>query len=110
MNKDDIRLVLDEKRQVVRKSGLLEFVNLDEHLGNVGGLEELKSWLTGRNGAFSEPAVPRKYAFSGNLLPATRLAFSRRVSVGMREPRESPAVRWRAVGLTTRARSTWSST
>src|SRR5881398_323403 len=56
LNKDDIRLVLDEKRQVVRKSGLLEFVNLDEHLGNVGGLEELKSWLTGRNGAFSEPA------------------------------------------------------
>src|SRR5213075_510533 len=32
LNKDDIRLVLDEKKKVVRKSGLLEFVNLDEHL------------------------------------------------------------------------------
>lgn len=56
LDKDDIRLVLEEKKQVVRKSGLLEFVTLDEHLGNVGGLEELKAWLTGRSGAFSEPA------------------------------------------------------
>ncbi|MCA1825986.1 MAG: AAA family ATPase [Myxococcales bacterium] len=56
LDKDDIRLVLEEKKQVVRKSGLLEFVGLDEHLGNVGGLEDLKAWLTGRNGAFSEPA------------------------------------------------------
>ena len=56
LDKDDIRLVLDEKRQVIRKSGLLEFVNVDEDLGHVGGLDELKSWLVGRSGAFSEPA------------------------------------------------------
>lgn len=56
LDKDDIRLVLDEKRQVIRKSGLLEFVNVEDDLGHVGGLEELKAWLTGRNGAFSEPA------------------------------------------------------
>ncbi|MGZ6142684.1 MAG: AAA family ATPase [Myxococcales bacterium] len=56
LDKDDIRLVLEEKRQVIRKSGLLEFIGLDEHLGNVGGMDELKTWLTGRNGAFSEPA------------------------------------------------------
>jgi AAA+ superfamily predicted ATPase len=53
LDKDDIRLVLEEKRQVIRKSGLLEFVNVEEDLG---GLDELKSWLTGRSGAFSEPA------------------------------------------------------
>jgi AAA+ superfamily predicted ATPase len=56
LNKDDIRLVLDEKRQVIRKSGLLEFIGGEEHLGQVGGLDELKAWLTGRGGAFSEPA------------------------------------------------------
>src|SRR5207245_340439 len=45
----DIRLVLDEKRQVIRKSGLLEFVGVDEDLGNVGGVDSLKQWLgTGR--------------------------------------------------------------
>src|SRR5437899_1027313 len=30
LDKDDIRLVLEEKRQVVRKSGLLEFVGMEE--------------------------------------------------------------------------------
>ncbi len=56
LNQDDIRLVLDEKRQVIRKSGLLEFIGVEEGLGDVGGLDELKAWLTGRSGAFSEPA------------------------------------------------------
>ena len=56
LDKDDIRLVLEEKRQVIRKSGLLEFVGIEEGIGDVGGLDELKSWLTGRGGAFSEPA------------------------------------------------------
>src|SRR5438477_2418958 len=56
LDKDDIRLVLDEKRQVIRKSGLLEFVNVDEDLGNVGGVDALKRWLANRAAAFGEPA------------------------------------------------------
>src|ERR1700674_3027256 len=56
LDKDDIRLVLDEKRQVIRKSGLLEFVGVEQELSQVGGLAELRAWLRGRNGAFSEPA------------------------------------------------------
>ncbi len=56
LDKDDIRLVLDEKRQVIRKSGLLEFVGVEQELAHVGGLDELKGWLTGRIGAFGEPA------------------------------------------------------
>jgi len=53
---NDIRLVLDEKRQVIRKSGLLEFVSVDEDLGNVGGVDALKQWLGNRAAAFGEPA------------------------------------------------------
>ena len=56
LDKDDIRLVLEEKRQVIRKSGLLEFVPVEQELAHVGGLDELKGWLNGRTGAFSEPA------------------------------------------------------
>ena len=56
LNEDDIRLVLEEKRQVIRKSGLLEFVPVEDDLGAVGGLGELKEWLNGRAGSFSEPA------------------------------------------------------
>ncbi len=56
LDKDDIRLVLEEKRQVIRKSGLLEFVPVEQELAHVGGLDELKGWLNGRTQAFSEPA------------------------------------------------------
>jgi len=52
----DIALVLDEKRQVIRKSGLLEYTPAEEHLGHVGGLDVLKTWLARRGNAFSEPA------------------------------------------------------
>src|SRR4051812_9301324 len=56
LDKDDIKLVLEEKRQVIRKSGLLEFVNVEQELAHVGGLDELKGWLTSRASAFGEPA------------------------------------------------------
>ncbi|HEX8701219.1 MAG TPA: AAA family ATPase [Myxococcaceae bacterium] len=53
---DDIKRVQDEKRQVIRKSGLLEYYPPDETLGNVGGLSNLKSWLGQRTSAFGERA------------------------------------------------------
>ncbi|HSB20022.1 MAG TPA: AAA family ATPase [Anaeromyxobacteraceae bacterium] len=56
LDKDDIQLVLDEKRQVIRKAGLLEYYPTDEKLANVGGLENLKAWLSRRAAAFGEPA------------------------------------------------------
>jgi hypothetical protein len=52
----DIQLVLDEKKQVIRKSGLLEYVASGESMGNVGGLGNLKTWLSRRGAAFSAEA------------------------------------------------------
>ncbi|HET8540671.1 MAG TPA: AAA family ATPase [Anaeromyxobacter sp.] len=56
LSKDDVPLVLDEKRQVIRKSGLLEYHPSEERLQNVGGLDALKGWLARRGAAFSEAA------------------------------------------------------
>lgn len=56
LGKEDVRLVLEEKRQVIRKSGLLEYRSAEESLGNVGGLENVKTWLGRRGAAFSEAA------------------------------------------------------
>jgi len=56
LSKDDVPLVLDEKRQVIRKSGLLEYYPTEERLQNVGGLDALKTWLARRGAAFSEAA------------------------------------------------------
>lgn len=54
---DDVRIVLNEKRQVVRKSGLLEFVDGDIDLDDVGGLQNLKRWLHRRNGSWLRGAL-----------------------------------------------------
>jgi hypothetical protein len=56
LNSDDIKRIQDEKRQVIRKSGLLEYYPPEETLGNVGGLRNLKAWLTQRTAAFGERA------------------------------------------------------
>ncbi len=52
----DVRVILEEKRQVVRKSGLLEYFPSDESLAAVGGLEQLKRWLDRRKNAFGHAA------------------------------------------------------
>jgi ATP-dependent 26S proteasome regulatory subunit len=56
LGKEDVKLVLEEKRQVIRKSGLLEYYPTDESLANVGGLENVKTWLGRRTAAFGEAA------------------------------------------------------
>lgn len=52
----DIQVVLNEKKQIIRKTGMLEFYEADDGLQGVGGLEHLKQWLQKRGGAFSEKA------------------------------------------------------
>jgi ATP-dependent 26S proteasome regulatory subunit/predicted nucleic acid-binding protein len=65
----DIDAVIAEKRQVIRKSGVLEYYHVDDQLANVGGFDILKDWLQKRVRAFTEDA--RKYGLpqpSGILL------------------------------------------
>ena len=52
----DLRLILDEKSQVIRKSGLLEYYGTDQAMDEVGGLTHLKRWLGRRKNAFSDAA------------------------------------------------------
>lgn len=42
---EDLDLVLAEKEQIIKKSGILEMVKVSEELDGIGGLEKLKSWL-----------------------------------------------------------------
>lgn len=48
--------VYEEKQQIVRKSGLLEYIHTEEQMENIGGLELLKEWLVRRRGAFHPAA------------------------------------------------------
>lgn len=42
---DDKLLILKEKEQFIKKSGMLEIVNFKETIDDIGGLENLKEWL-----------------------------------------------------------------
>ncbi len=55
-SKEDLPRIIDEKRQLIRKSGILDFIGLSTTLSNVGGLGKLKDWLKERGGAFSNQA------------------------------------------------------
>jgi hypothetical protein len=44
--------VLDEKEQITRKEGILEFVPPDPSLSQLGGLDQLKDWVRERNSLF----------------------------------------------------------
>lgn len=52
----DIERVLAEKKQIIRKSGILEYFHTEEKIGNVGGLNNLKGWLEKRSVAFTQKA------------------------------------------------------
>jgi len=54
-----IALVLEEKRQRIRRTEVLEFHPASESLDDIGGLDNLKVWLNKRTRAFSDDA--RKY-------------------------------------------------
>ncbi|MEM7772799.1 MAG: AAA family ATPase [Cyanobacteria bacterium P01_A01_bin.37] len=56
---DDIELVLEEKRQTIRQTQILDFYPTDEQISDIGGLDNLKEWLLRRGSSFSEKA--RRY-------------------------------------------------
>lgn len=51
-----ISIIHEEKNQVVKKTGVLEFVKSDLDIDDIGGLENLKKWLIRRNKSWSEKA------------------------------------------------------
>lgn len=53
IDKDDKLLILKEKEQFIKKSGMLEIVNFSETIDDIGGLENLKDWLRRKAKVFS---------------------------------------------------------
>jgi ATP-dependent 26S proteasome regulatory subunit len=48
--------VLEAKKDLLRHSNMLEFVDASQNLADVGGLENLKSWLAQRQGSWENSA------------------------------------------------------
>jgi ATP-dependent 26S proteasome regulatory subunit len=52
----DVDVVLSEKEQIIRKSGILEYYRASEAFADVGGLDLLKDWMDKRTVAFTDKA------------------------------------------------------
>ena len=55
----DLPIILEEKVQVIKKTGILEFIKSEYTIKDIGGLDNLKKWLLKRNNSWSEQA--KKY-------------------------------------------------
>ena len=54
--KFDVAVILTEKEQIIRKSGMLEYYRVAEGIADVGGLDVLKEWMRKRTTAFGQRA------------------------------------------------------
>ncbi len=52
----DFDVILSEKKNIIRKTGLLEFFESRYEMHDIGGLDPLKDWLRKRQKAFSQKA------------------------------------------------------
>jgi ATP-dependent 26S proteasome regulatory subunit len=52
----DIDVILTEKEQIIRKSGILEYYPANEAFSSVGGLDLLKEWMDKRTVSFTDKA------------------------------------------------------
>ncbi len=51
-----VEQIIEEKKQIVRKTGILQFYPADQGLNDVGGLDLLKEWLNRREKSFTDAA------------------------------------------------------
>jgi hypothetical protein len=57
LSPDCVTDVLDAKKAMLKRSEMVEFVDSTDTLASVGGLENLKSWLAQRQGAWDDGAL-----------------------------------------------------
>ncbi len=56
LSADDVGIVFSEKKQIIRKDGLLEYYDAVDQFSDVAGLDNLKAWLHKRAAAFTDKA------------------------------------------------------
>jgi len=57
INQSSSNLILQEKKQIIQQSQLLEFCLNDKNISDLGGLDNFKDWLKLREKAFSQEAI-----------------------------------------------------
>ena len=63
-DKQVIRQVANAKREIIERSGVLEYFATDERMSDIAGLDNLKAWLAQRKLAFTQPEQTRSYGLT----------------------------------------------
>ena len=56
INKNTINLILQEKKQIISQTQILQFCDTRLQFDDIGGLENLKNWLNNRKNSFTKKA------------------------------------------------------
>lgn len=57
LDESDLTNILREKKQVIKQSGILEFIDNKLNINDIGGLDNLKKWLYKRKETWNEKAI-----------------------------------------------------
>ena len=61
LTKKDLRLIFDQKQQMIKKAGILEMIPLKETIDDIGGLENLKDWFVRKAKVYKNMNTAREY-------------------------------------------------
>ena len=61
LTKKDLRLIFDQKQQMIKKAGILEMIPLKETIDDIGGLENLKAWFIKKAKVYKNMNNAKKY-------------------------------------------------
>ncbi len=61
LTRKDLRLIFDQKQQMIKKAGILEMIPLKETIEDIGGLENLKTWFIKKAKVYKNMNNAKKY-------------------------------------------------
>lgn len=61
LTRKDLRLIFEQKQQIIKKAGILEMIPLKETIKDIGGLENLKEWFVRKAKVYKNMSNAKKY-------------------------------------------------
>lgn len=61
LTRKDLRLIFDQKQQMIKKAGILEMIPLKETIEDIGGLENLKEWFVKKAKVYKNMGKAKNY-------------------------------------------------
>lgn len=61
LTRKDLKLIFEQKQQMIRKAGILEMVDVKETIEDIGGLDNLKEWLIRKARVFKNMNKARRF-------------------------------------------------